>query len=88
MGLCCFAINLAGQDVRFSMGGDEMKVILLSEEEKQEYVDMQLCYKAIKAAREILRSPVKRRVDGVTYTSIPMAMWEVLQPVIEVVGKE
>ena len=60
-----------------------MKVTLLSEDEKQEFEDMQSCYKAIKQARLIRSNPVKVRKDGATHTMIPMSMWEVLQPVIE-----
>ena len=61
-----------------------MRVTLSSEEEKREYMDMQACYKAIKQARIMRNQSVIRRKDGVTYTYIPMVMWEVLQPVIEV----
>ena len=60
-----------------------MKVILLSEKDKQEFDDMQACYEAIKKARIIRKQPVVRRKEGATYTNIPMEMWEVLQPVIE-----
>lgn len=45
--------------------------------------DMRACYEAIKKARTIRQKPVQYRADGVTYTHIPMEMWEVLQPVIE-----
>ena len=64
-----------------------MKVTLQSEQEKVEFEDMQACYKAIKRARVIRNQPAVQRKDGVTYTSIPMSMWEVLQPVIEAVDK-
>lgn len=50
--------------------------------------DREACYEAIKAARLIRRCPVEDRVDGATYTSIPMSMWEILQPVIEVESDE
>ena len=65
-----------------------MKVTLLSKEEKQEYMDMQACYKAIKKARIIRRNPAECRVEGVTHTNIPMSMWDVLQPVIEVESED
>ena len=62
-----------------------MKVTLLSKEERREFDDMKACYKAIKGARVIRRNPVESRSDDVI---IPMSMWEVLQPVIEVVGED
>ena len=59
-----------------------MKVTLLSKEEKQEYMDMQACYEAIKSARLIRR----KLVDRGGGEDILMSMWEVLQPVIESEG--
>ena len=64
-----------------------MKVLLQSEKDKQEFEDMKACYEAIKKAR-LVRRPVNVRTEGVTHTMIPMSMWEVLQPVIDVVDKE
>ena len=48
--------------------------------------DMQKCYEAIKKAREIRYAPrhKHRRGTGASHTHIPMAMWEVLQEVIEI----
>lgn len=62
-----------------------MKATLLSPSDKSEYDDMRACYEAIKKARLIRKKPVNRRKEGATYTNIPMEMWEVLQPVIEVI---
>ena len=45
--------------------------------------DIKECYEVIKKARIIRKQSVVRRTEGTTYTNIPMAMWEVLQPVIE-----
>ena len=54
--------------------------------EERERQDMQKCYEAIKKAREIRYAPrhKHRRGTGASHTHIPMAMWEVLQEVIEV----
>ena len=54
--------------------------------EEKERQDMQKCYEAIKKAREIRYAPQHkyRRSTGASHTHIPMAMWEVLQEVIEV----
>ena len=54
-----------------------------SAEQDENHADMKACYEAIKKAREIRKKPVQNRANGVTYTSIPMEMWEVLQPLIE-----
>ena len=68
-----------------------MQVELLTDEEKREWKDMQKCYHAIQKAREIRKSSLPKRglnIDGTarvgaSHTSIPMEMWEALQPVIE-----
>ena len=65
-----------------------MKITLFTKEEKQEYEDMKACYKAIKEARLIRKAPVVQRKGRLTYTHIPMTLWEVLQPVIEVESED